>query len=155
MKTSRFLSVVFILIFLFCPLWAHAQEHQHEFGVPPAPAIEEQTEPPESPQMCSPEHMRMMLQTRADRECVAETVLQDEATTEIIMNKIVADPQLRKRMMERMHQEMQKRMMEPKGEGGMMEHGGMMHGEGGMMQEQGGMMQKGMEESAPKGGSSE
>jgi hypothetical protein len=139
MKSPQILAGITICLLLFCPLFlAYAQEHQHEHGAPAGGPPEEQMpndsvgqeEATSGNLLCSPEHMRALLQNPLDKECVADGVLQDKATTEIIMNKIIADPDLRKQMMERMHAEMHKRMMEMQGQGGA---GGMKGGQGGTM----------------------
>jgi len=135
------ITLVFALL-CFPAVFAHAQ--QQDFGVPPAKAVQP-SDAPVAAQVCNAEHMSMMLQSPQDRECVAENVLQDNATTNIIMNKIAANPDLRHRMMQKIHAETQKRMMQQhqgmQGQGGMMQgQGGMMQGQGGMMQGQGGMM---------------
>jgi hypothetical protein len=124
-STTPLLTVTLVLALLCFPVaFAHAQ--QQDFGVPPA-KTGQPSEMQAGPQMCNPEHINMMLQNPQDRECVADNVLQDKATADIIMNKIVANPELRHQMMQKIHAETQKRMME--------QHKGM-QGQGGMMQEQ-------------------
>ncbi|RJP16134.1 MAG: hypothetical protein C4520_19165 [Candidatus Abyssobacteria bacterium SURF_5] len=144
MEWKKIFVAIAVGIILLCPLaFAHAQ-NEDEQAVAPDQG-EEQLARAQTDLLCSPEHMRTMLQNDQDKECVAEAALKDEATTEILMDKIVADPGLRKKMMQKMHAAMHERMMEHKrgmqGEGGMMEEGGMMN-KGGMMEE-GGMMNEG------------
>lgn len=152
MKAKTLVGGAVILTLLFLPVLAvNAQQYQHEHGVPPAPA--EAQESATGP-MCNPEHMRMMLQNTQDKECVVDGVLKDQQATEILMDKIVGDPALRRQMMDKMHSEMQKRMMEHRGtqgpggqppaKGGAMQggEGGATQSEGGMMEGHGGMMQQ-------------
>jgi hypothetical protein len=144
MKSRAPVLTIALVFALFCfpAVFAHAQ--QQDFSVPPA-KTDQPSDAPIAARMCNSEHMSMMLQNPQDRECVAENVLQDKATTEIIMNKIVANPELRQQMFQKIHAKMQERMMQQhkgmQGQGGMMQgQGGMMQGQGGMMQGQGGMM---------------
>ena len=48
---------------------------------------------------CEGEHLKMMLQTKEDRECMVDGILADEDTRNILMKKIAADPELRKEVM--------------------------------------------------------
>ena len=146
MKSKTPVVTIALAIALLCFPIAFAYAQQQDFSVPPA-KTGQSSDAPVAARMCNSEHMSMMLQNPQDRECVAENVLQDKATADIIMNKIVANPDLRHQIMQKIHAEMQNRMMEQhkgmQGQGGMMQgQGGMMQGQGGMMGGQGDMMQE-------------
>jgi hypothetical protein len=79
---------------------------------------------------CNQEHLKMMMQKREDRMCVADGVLADEDTRGILFDKIAADPMMRKMMMKKCEM-----MEKPQGESGMMKPEGMMNKEGSMMKE--------------------
>ena len=80
---------------------------------------------------CDGEHLKIMLQKREDRECVVDGILADEDTREILMEKIAADPKLRKKMLKKCDM-----MEEEHGEGSMMKKEKMEHGEGSMMKKE-------------------
>ncbi len=69
---------------------------------------------------CEGEHLKMMLQTKEDRECIVDGILADEDTRSILMKKIAADPQYRKEVMHEFDAMMKKAhggmdMMNPEG----------------------------------------
>jgi hypothetical protein len=82
---------------------------------------------PSKPPYCKPEAcMSIMLKKEEDRERIVKEVLKDEATRDLLLEKIAGNAKLQKELM--------KKMKEKKhGEGFMMMHEGMMQGEGGMM----------------------
>ena len=130
MRVKVLVTSVLSMLLVVLSFSAVQGQAQHEHGAPPAPAVEKEQEG-DTFRLCSPEHMQMMLANPEDKQCVAEQALQDEATAEIIMDKIMLDSTLRSKMMGKMHAQMQKRMMEHREM--MQEQGGMMQGERGMM----------------------
>jgi len=86
--------------------------------------------------MCDSAHMKMILKNDADRECMADHMLGEEPTRNMIMDKIASDPDMRKMMLEKCN-----KMEQMQTHKDMMKEGGMMQQEEGMMKEEGGMMQ--------------
>ncbi len=129
LKVVGFVALIFLLLSPVNTALAESPEgsmEKHEGSMPKA--VSEM----QGKQMaCTPEHMKMMLRQRESRMCVVDSVLEDEDTKQILMEKIAGDPKMRKAMMQKCE------MMEKKpGEGSMMKQEEMMHHEGSMMKQE-------------------
>lgn len=127
MKFTRFffvISIVALMLGVALPGITSAQEGssgKHEGSM-----MKEEAGMSPVSMACEGEHLKMMLQTKEDRECIVDGILADEDTRNIVMKKITEDPQLRKEVMHELD------LMMKKAHGGvdMMKHEGHEHGAG-------------------------
>ncbi len=134
MKVLMCIAIAVITVVLLLPgRFVYAESHE---GSPTKAEGAEAAEPKQL--VCSPAHMDRMLKYAEDRECVVEAVIKNEDSRKILLNKIAADPALRKEVMMKSimmkHKDMSKEEVQK-----MMEMECPMMKEGGMSEE---MMEK-------------
>ena len=132
MKRLQLLTLpVIIALFLSPFCLAHAEVQEGSGMKHPGSTAKEAEDMSSKPPYCKPAAcMKVMLKNREDRELIVEEVLKDEATRRLLIQRIAANPGLRKERMQKMKERKQ-------GESGAMKHEDMMHGEGSMMKREG------------------
>ena len=127
MKGLKFFAALVVVTLVLCPIClAHADMQEgsgakHE-GSATKEADDMSSKPPCKPAAC----MGVMLKKHEDRVRIVDEMLKDEATRNILMQRIADDDSLQKELMQKMKEKKH-------GEGSMMKHEDMQHGEGSMM----------------------
>jgi hypothetical protein len=125
LKLFAALVIIGLILCPFCLVNADSREGsdmKHEGSMPKGGE-----DMPSKPPYCRPEAcMSIMLKKQEDRARIVEEILKDEATRDLLMEKIADNAELQRELMEKMKEKKH-------GEGSMMKHEEMMHGEGSMM----------------------
>ena len=128
MKELKLLAALAIVALVLCPFCLANADSQEGSDMRHEGSMSKEAEGmPSKPPYCKPEAcMSIMLNKQEDRERIVDEILKDEATRDLLMERIADDAELQRELMEKMKEKKH-------GDGSLMRHDDMMHGEGSMM----------------------